>query len=210
MEGFEININKYCKESADNNNDLLNTPIEETAEFTVPCPSSDPTKHVDPAASGEHGIAVPGGLKETPDAKPAGGEQGPAIPGGDKETPTAKPADEASVSVPKNATMTSDAYNDALTRLQKSFKEMAETFDLLAGANVLQESTEDQAIRLANEASDAAWLEAVESGPLFEATKEDEKEDIKAATAEVRKKANAESILQKEKPVYHRQRDYLF
>lgn len=170
-----FNINNFDEAGE---NDLLEMEINESTalqrhskaaqddEFTIPCPSSNPTVHVDEDNSGENGIDIPGGLKEKPDAK-------------------------------AGVVMNSDTYNKALEDLQKSFKEGTELLSMLVQANVIQETTEQQAVREAENAMSMAWLESMENGILFEKVDRGDKKDVKAIVKDLRPKA--EDYIEEEK-----------
>lgn len=118
---------------------ILDMPITESeAEFDTKSPAS-PTEHIDPDCSGEKDVAKK--PAETPTAKPADGEMGPVNANSQPEAPTAKPYDANSISVPSGVTMTASEYNDALKRLQQSFKEAAEITELLQHITVIEEAT---------------------------------------------------------------------
>jgi len=122
--------------------DWLNLEVNmEDAEFTNKNSATNPTMDIDKDATGAHdiNIPIPGGLKETPSSRPKD-EHSISIPGGLSETPTAKPKDASSISVPSGTTLSSSAYNDALTRLQKSYKESIETLELMKQIPVVEES----------------------------------------------------------------------
>lgn len=133
------------------------------------------------ASGHETNIPVPGGLKETPSAKPAD-EASISIPGGLSETPSTKPADAASIPVPSKITLTSDQYNCALTALKKSFKEGYEIMEMLENANVVTETIDD----IQDEFVENAILTAFEDGPIFEAVNRHDKHDVKAIVRKIR------------------------
>ena len=148
-----------------NENDLLNVNINESSEFEHP----EENKKFP-----EQDVTVPGGLKETPAAKPADGEEGPKPDGGLKETPAAKPDDAKSVSVPKSTTLTSDEYNDALVQLQKSFKEGYEALGMLLNTTVVEESVED----LQEDYTMNAIIESYTYGPMYEKVTRKDKAEL--------------------------------
>lgn len=136
---FELNLFEQAETK-----DVLDTPIEEgTQEFETKSPAS-PTEHIDKDCSGEKDVAAK--PAEKPAAKPADGEMGPVNAQTQAEAPTAKPYDANSVSIPGKVTMTADQYNQAITQLQKSFKEGAELLAVLQGAEIIEEekATEDE------------------------------------------------------------------
>lgn len=75
-----------------------------------------------------------GEIPEKPTAKPWD-LSSVTVPGGDGETPKSKPYDAANISIPAGKEISDKVYNDALTRLQKSYKENSDMmFDLLRKA----------------------------------------------------------------------------
>ena len=158
-----------------NEDDLLNVNINESSEFEHP----EENKKFP-----EQDVTVPGGLKETPAAKPADGEEGPKPDGGLKETPAAKPADAKSVSVPSTATLTSDEYNDALVQLQKSFKEGYEALGMLLNTTVVEESVED----LQEEYTMNAIIESYTYGPMYEKVTRKDKAELTEVVKKLRGK----------------------
>lgn len=171
-----------------NEDDLLQTSLNESSEeFSVKCPSSNPTVDFDKdATSGsEHTIPVPGGDKEAPSAKPVEGAN-VAVPGGDKETPTAKPNDASSVSVPAAVTLTADEYNSAIGALKKSFKEAVEICSILESASVVHKSAEELQEEFTEAAVGDVILQSYEDGPLYEKVNKADKGDIKAIVRKIR------------------------
>lgn len=77
-------------------------------------------------------ISVPGGLNETPSAKPYDLKSIP-VPGGDGETPNAKPYDQKSVPASGKKYLTDEEQKKAIAMLQKSFKEVYEMTEIIAG-----------------------------------------------------------------------------
>jgi len=139
-----FNLDALFDESTDMD-DLMDLEINmEDAEFSTKNPATNPTMDIDKDATGAHDISipVPGGLKETPNAKPKD-EQSIPIPGGLNETPTAKPKDAMSIGVPSGTTLSSAAYNNALDLLKKSYKESMEAIDMLKHVQVYDESYDD-------------------------------------------------------------------
>lgn len=157
---------------------------ESTAEFDSKEPDvNHPEEHFDKDATGakETNIPVPGGDKETSSAKPDDAAS-VTVPGGDSETPKAKPVDAASIPVPTKVTLTSDQYNSALADLKKSFKEAVEIIEILESASIVETSINDQQ----TEFVENAVLEAMESGPMFEAVKRDDKDAVKEIVKKLR------------------------
>lgn len=168
--------------------DLLQMNLNEgSEEFSVKCPSSNPTVDFDKdATSGsEHTIPVPGGDKETPTAKPVEGAN-IAVPGGDKETPAAKPSDAAAVPVPATVTLTADEYNGAISALKKSFKEAVEICSILESASVVHKTAEELQEEFTEAAVGDVMLQTYEDGPLYEKVNKADKGDIKAIVRKIR------------------------
>lgn len=168
--------------------DLLQMNLNEgSEEFSVKCPSSNPTVDFDKdATSGsEHTIPVPGGDKETPTAKPVEGAN-IAVPGGDKETPAAKPSDAAAVPVPATVTLTADEYNSAIGALKKSFKEAVEICSILESASVVHKTAEELQEEFTEAAVGDVMLQTYEDGPLYEKVNKADKGDIKAIVRKIR------------------------
>lgn len=168
--------------------DLLQMNLNEgSEEFSVKCPSSNPTVDFDKdATSGsEHTIPVPGGDKETPTAKPVEGVN-VAVPGGDKETPAAKPSDAAAVPVPATVTLTADEYNGAISALKKSFKEAVEICSILESASVVHKTAEELQEEFTEAAVGDVMLQTYEDGPLYEKVNKADKGDIKAIVRKIR------------------------
>lgn len=168
--------------------DLLQMNLNEgSEEFSVKCPSSNPTVDFDKdATSGsEHTVPVPGGDKETPTAKPVEGAN-VAVPGGDKETPAAKPSDAAAVPVPATVTLTADEYNSAIGALKKSFKEAVDICAILESASVVHKTTEEMQEEFVEAAIGDAILQSYEDGPLFEKVSRSDKNDVKKIVRKIR------------------------
>lgn len=170
--------------------DILQVNLNEAGEFGSQCPSSNPTVDFDPNATSakDNNVSVPGGLKETPNAKPAGGEVSIPVPGGNGETPTKKPYDNSSVSIPSKTTLTADQYNQAISNLKKSFKEAVEVLDLMEGATVVQKTTEELQKEYTESILEKAMLEAYEDGPIFEKVSRGDKDDVKGIVRAIRGK----------------------
>lgn len=88
---------------------------------------------------------------------------------------------ETSIPVPSKVTLSSDQYNAALNSLKKSFKEGYEIMEMLENASI-GESIHDKQ----NEFIENAILDAMESGPLFESLKRDDKSDVKEIVKKLR------------------------
>lgn len=162
--------------------DLANNKFAESTEIQSQCPSVNPTKHIDPDNSGNHTISVPGGDNETPKANPWDKFE-LNIPGGLSEKPKSKPYDETSIPTPAKVMLDSDTYNDALKRLQQSFKESFGIVETLLNSQVMTESVEDKQKAFAESAMEdainSAFVEAYTSGPIFEAVERKDKNDVK-------------------------------
>lgn len=173
--------------------DLLSMSITEgTSEFgSDNAATNDPTKPFDTDATGakDNTIPVPGGDKETPNAKPYD-TNSVSVPGGDSETPSAKPYDANSISVPEKVTLTSDQYNSALSNLQKSFKEGVAILEQLANADVVQKTPQQLQEEYTESVVCQAMLESYEDGPFFEKVDRHDKSDVKKIVRDLRKKVD--------------------
>lgn len=176
--------------SAMGDDDILGVNINEAGEFGSQCPSSNPTVDFDSSATSakENNVSVPGGLTETPNAKPAGGEVSVPVPGGDAETPSKKPYDNSSVSIPSKTTLTTDQYNQAISNLKKSFKEAVEVLDLMENVTVVEKTTEQLQKEYTERVLEKAMLEAYEDGPIFEKVSRSDKDDVKGIVRKIRSK----------------------
>ena len=166
--------------------DIISMNINESSEFSDKNPDTNHPEapfETGGASGHETSVSIPGGLKETPSAKPADAAS-VSIPGGLSETPSAKPADAASIPVPAKVTLTADQYNGALAALKKSFKEGYEIMEMLENANVVTESIED----VQDEFVENAILTAFEDGPIFEAVKREDKDGVKSIVRSLRPK----------------------
>ena len=180
---FELNLGLESTEAENS----LETPMTEgTSEMKDNCPSMNPTQHFDAANSGEHGVAVPGGDKETPNAKPYDANS-VSIPGGDNEKPTAKPADgESGVPNPAKILLDEDTYNSYLAQIQKSFKEGVDALDMIMNAKVETKSLEAKQNEFVESAMDEAFVESMCSGPIFEAVTRTDKGEVKDIVNNIR------------------------
>ena len=164
--------------------DFIDMNINESNEFTN---KTGDVNHpevafdTDGASGKQTSVSVPGGDGETPKAKPYDASS-VSIPGGDSETPHAKPYDASSISVPSKVTLTSDQYNNALASLKKSFKEGAEIMEMLERVNVVETTLIDKQ----KEFVENAILTAYEDGPMFEAVKRDDKDEVKEIVRKIR------------------------
>lgn len=166
-------------------NDILDLNINEsgTAEFGSNDPATNPTVTFDPNSTSakETSVPIPGGIKETPTAKPADGETGVTIPGGNGETPSGKPYDASSVSIPAKTTLTSDQYNNAISALKKTFKEGVEIMELLESANIVHKTETELQQEYTEGVLEQAIIDAYGNGPMFESADDPKKEEIKKA-----------------------------
>lgn len=159
---------------------------EGTKETESKCPSVDITAHVDADNSGNKEIVVPGGDKETPNAKPYDANS-IEVPGGDKETPNAKPYDgESGIPNPANVLLDEDEYNSALEALKKSFTEGADILDMLMRSSVQHKSVEAKQTEYVEAALDEAFYNAMCSGPIFEAVERKDKDEVKELVDSIR------------------------
>lgn len=121
-----------------------------------------------------------------------------SVPGGLKEEPVRSNGKEESVSVPATTTLTDKQYKDALSALQKSFKEGYEIMEALANATVVHESIEQKQDEFVENAIEQAILEAYLTGPIFEAVNRTDKKDISDIIKDIRnnivKEVNKESL----------------
>lgn len=170
--------------------DILKVNINEAGEFGSQDPATNPTVDFDSNATSakENNVSIPGGLKESPNAKPAGGEVSIAVPGGNGETPSSKPYDNSSVSIPSKTTLTADQYNQAISNLKKSFKEAVEVLDMMEGATVVEKTTEQLQREYTESVLEKAMLEAYEDGPIFEKVSRGDKDEVKEIVRNIRKK----------------------
>lgn len=158
--------------------------LNEGGEFA---PNSNAKTGMDNGVS-DAKVSIPGGDKETPTAKPEGGEQSVPVPGGLSEKPTAKPADEASIPVPSKIEMDASTYNEALAKLQQSFKEGVDVLDMLKRVDVVQKTQQERQQEFTENAMSEAMLAAYEDGPIFEAVSRSDKHDVKKIVHKVRNK----------------------
>ena len=170
--------------------DIISMNINENAEFANTNPDTNHPEETfdnDALSGNENQVSVPGGLKETPNAKPYDASE-VNIPEGDNETPKSKPYDAASIPVPSKVTLTSDQYNDALAALKKSFKEGVEIMEMLENATVIETSIEDKQQEYVESMIADQLLLAYEDGPVFEAVKREDKDDVKSIVRSLRPK----------------------
>ena len=98
-------------------------------------------------------------------------EVGPKPDGGLKEQPANKPADQGP-SIPAKKEITQDVYDNALSQLQKSFKEAAETIDILQNS-VIVESKKPEISKEALDVFKKFVADKCKSGECKEYTAED-------------------------------------
>ena len=89
--------------------------------------------------------------------------------------------EDVSIPVPNKTELVEADYNDALKRLQQSFNELSDTVAQLGGGPSLslmeaQEAYEEEML-----------LHAIESGPIYESVKKENKAEVKAIVKKVRK-----------------------
>lgn len=112
------------------------------------------------------------------------------VPGGLSEKPAGVPADQ-NIPVPSKVEITSDAYNDALKNLQKTFKEGADLIEQLSNMIVVNESAEEKLMKDQNayveNAIDSALMESFINGPIFEAVTREDKNEVKNITSKIKK-----------------------
>jgi len=135
----------------------------------------------------EQPISIPGGLKETPNAKPYDASS-VTIPGGDSETPKAKPYDSASISVPSKTILTTAEWDTAMAALKKSFKEGVEIMEMLEKVIVVEKTTEQLQEEYVESVIGDQLLAAYEDGPVFEAVDRKDKDDVKSLVKDLREK----------------------
>lgn len=111
-----------------------------------------------------------------------------SVPGGLKEEPVRSNSKEESVSVPATTTLTDKQYKDALSALQKSFKEGYEIMEALANATVVHEDINQKQDEFVESAIEQAILEAYENGPIFEAVDRSDKDEVKKIVKSLRPK----------------------
>ena len=171
--------------------DIISMNINEsTNEFSNREPDTNhPEDHFDKdtAAGSAPNVSIPGGDKETPNAKPYD-KADVSVPGGDKESPSAKPADASSVSVPSKVTLTTSEYDNALAALKKSFKEGYEIMEMLEHADVVEKTVEQKQEEYVESVLSEQLLLAYEDGPVFEAVKREDKDDVKELVRSLRPK----------------------
>lgn len=113
------------------------------------------------------------------------------VPGGLKETPTAKPHDANSIPIPSKTTITADEYNCTIGALKKSFKEAVGVLEALEGASIVDKTPEQLQMEFTESCLEDALLESFDNGPLYEAVNRDDKEEVKAIVRKLREKIQA-------------------
>jgi len=116
-------------------------------------------------------------------------EHGMSVPGGVKEKPNNVPSDHAPSA--NKTEITADEYNKAVNDLQKSFKEFADIAAAIANlkivdTNSFNESANNNAAAFLEVAMDNAFMEAYENGAFFEAVERKDKKEVKAIVAKLR------------------------
>lgn len=116
-------------------------------------------------------------------------EHGMSVPGGIKEKPNNVPSDHAPSA--NKTEITADEYNKAVSDLQKSFKEFADVAAAIADlkivdTNSFNESANNNAAAFLEVAMDNAFMEAYENGAFFEAVERKDKKEVKAIVAKLR------------------------
>ncbi len=162
-------------------NDILKTQLE-SGEFA---PNSNATNDVSNHTS-DAKVNVPGGTGESPSAKPEGGEHGPTPPGGFSEKP-ANHGPEYGPSIPQKTELTTDEWNRAMNSLKQSFKEGVELMEMLEHCKIVEETPEMAQQRYLENAMNEAYYEAMISGPLYEAVKRSDKDEIKGIVKKCKK-----------------------
>lgn len=124
------------------------------------------------------------------------------VPGGDKETPNAKPYDSCSIPIPSKKEISVDEYNSALTSLQKSFKEAVGVMEALQQIKVVDKSMEQRQAEYTEGCIMDALLESYEDGPFFEAVERGDKEKVKGIVKKLRGKI--ESTLKEDNLTFYK------
>ena len=110
-----------------------------------------------------------------------------SVPGGLKEEPVRSNGKEESVPVPASTTLTDRQYKDAISALQKSFKEGYEIMEALANATVVHEDIDQKQDEFVESAIEQAILESYLNGPIFEAVHRTDKSDIRDIIKDISK-----------------------
>ena len=100
------------------------------------------------------------------------------------EKPAHRPADENSISVPASKEIDVKTYNDAITRLQKSFKESIDFMESLKSMRVVEHCTEDEQ----DTYTEQMIFESYCDGPYYEKVNAANKEEIKRIAKTIRNK----------------------
>lgn len=111
-----------------------------------------------------------------------------SVPGGISETPSAKPYDANSISIPSKTTITADQYNCTISSLKNSFKEASEVLAALEGVQIVDKSIEQMQVEFTESCIDDALLMSLENGPLYEAVKREDKDTVKEIVLKLRTK----------------------
>lgn len=105
------------------------------------------------------------------------------IPDGGLNSHPSVPGD-TGPSIPSSTEITDAQYKAALAALQKSYQEGAEILSILSNSKVVEVDPAEVAME---SAIDDAILNALESGPVFEAVDRSDKNEVKKIVAKIRK-----------------------
>ena len=105
--------------------------------------------------------------------------------GGYSEKPRAKPYDATSIKTSSGIQITADAYNDAFNKLKQSFKEGLEVMEMIEGAEIIENSLEDQQEAYTESMVWNAIYESYLTGPMYEAVKAEDKAEISKIVKEI-------------------------
>lgn len=94
---------------------------------------------------------------------------------------------DVNVPVPSKTEIDAETYMEVLSALKKSFKEATEIIDGLTGGNA-QPTLEQRQNEYLESCLDAAYLEAFENGPIYEAVSRDDKDDVRRIVTTIRPK----------------------
>lgn len=112
------------------------------------------------------------------------------VPGGLSERPSGAPKD---VSITAGKTeISQETYNKIIGQLQHSFKEAYEILGDMANFTIVAETTEEREDKIFENAIDEALMTVFESGPIFEAVKRSDKNDVKTIVKSLRPKIEAD------------------
>lgn len=170
-------------------NDILKTNINEASEFA-------PQSYAQTGADN----GVPDPKVPTPaetKATLADGEKGPTIPQNTTqpgETEPKKPTSggETGPSIPKGTEITVEDWQASMRALQQSFKEGIELMQMLESCRIVDKTPGQRQQEYMENAMFEAMFAAYEDGPLFEAVKASDKDDIKKLVRALRPKLKNE------------------